>query len=484
MEEGLLIKKEGGGRVKWEIIKEEIKKVSLIAAPMVAVVMSQFMLQVVSTMMVGHLGEVYLASSALATSIAGVTGFSLLLGMASALETLSGQAYGAQQYKKLGTQTYTAMFCLALVCIPISILWINMAKVLVFIGQDPSISHESGRFSACLVPALFGYAVLQPLVRYFLVQSLIMPMVISSCAALCLHIPLCWALVFKSGLKNLGGAVSLGISMWANAIFLTLYMRFSSSCELTRTPLSMEIFHGIREFFRFAIPSATMICLEWWSFELLILLSGLLPHPELETSVLSVCLTTISTLYAIPYGIGAAASARVSNELGAGNPQRARTAAAAVMLIVVGIGLTVASILFATRKVFGYCFSNEKEVVDYVTTMAPLVCASVILDSLQGVLSGVARGCGWQHIGAFVNLAAFYLFGIPVAAILGFWLNMRGRGLWIGILSGATIQSGLLAIITSSTNWEKQANEARERLFESSGRVNNGANIDEQRLLN
>jgi hypothetical protein len=28
--------------------------------------------------------------------------------------------------------------------------------------------------------------------------------------------------------------------------------------------------------------------LEWWSFELLILLSGLLPNPELETSVLSV----------------------------------------------------------------------------------------------------------------------------------------------------------------------------------------------------
>lgn len=28
--------------------------------------------------------------------------------------------------------------------------------------------------------------------------------------------------------------------------------------------------------------------LEWWSFELLILMSGLLPNPELQTSVLSV----------------------------------------------------------------------------------------------------------------------------------------------------------------------------------------------------
>ncbi|KAH9617373.1 hypothetical protein KSS87_004798 [Heliosperma pusillum] len=395
MEEGLLLKnkaeeeeEEEEGRVKWETIKIEVKTVSMIAAPMVAVIMSQYMLQVISTMMVGHLGEIFLASSALAISLAGVTGFSLMLGLASALETLSGQAFGARQYKKLGTQTYTAIFSLALVCIPLSILWMNMGKVLVFIGQDPTISHEAERFLACLIPALFGYAVLQPLVRYFLVQSLIMPMVISSCITMCFHIPLCWTLVFKSSLQNLGGAVSMGISMWLNTIFLILYMKFSSSCEATRSPLSMEIFHGIGEFFRFAIPSATMICLEWWSFELLVLLSGLLPHPELETSVLSVCLTTISTLYAIPYGIGAAASTRVSNELGAGNPDRARTAAYAVMLIAVSIGLIVSSILFATRKVFGYCFSNEKEVVDYVTTMAPLICLSVIMDGLQGVLSG------------------------------------------------------------------------------------------------
>jgi MATE family multidrug resistance protein len=28
--------------------------------------------------------------------------------------------------------------------------------------------------------------------------------------------------------------------------------------------------------------------LEWWSFEILVLLSGLLPNPQLETSVLSI----------------------------------------------------------------------------------------------------------------------------------------------------------------------------------------------------
>ena len=69
--------------------------------------------------------------------------------------------------------------------------------------------------------------------------------------------------------------------------------------------------------------------------------------------------------------------------------------------------------------------------------------------------SGVARGCGWQHIGAFINLGAFYLCGIPVAATLAFWLQLRGRGLWIGIQTGALLQTTLLCVMTGFTNWEK-----------------------------
>ncbi|CAL8995063.1 unnamed protein product [Prunus brigantina] len=452
----------------WGSFFEEVKRLGCIAGPMVAVILSQYLLQVISMMMVGHLGELALSSTAIAISLSGVTGFSLFLGMASALETLCGQAYGAKQYQKLGLQTYTAIFSLNLVCLPLSLIWIYMEKILIFIGQDPVISHEAGKFTTWLLPALFAYATLQPLIRYFQTQSLIIPMLISSFATLLFHIPLCWILVFKSGLDNLGGALAISISYWLNVILLGLYMKFSSACSKTRAPISKEIFQGIGEFFRFAVPSAIMICLEWWSFELLILLSGLLPNPALETSVLSVCLQTISTLYAIPYGFGAAASTRVANELGAGNPEGARLATHAAMFLEVTETSTETTTLYACRHVFGYIFSNEKDVIDYVVTMAPLVCLSLVLDSFQGVLTGVARGIGWQHIGAYINLGAVYLCGcgIPVAAILAFWVHFRGMGLWIGIQVGSSVQTILLSFVTTSTNWEKQASKARERVFE------------------
>ncbi|PON73723.1 Multi antimicrobial extrusion protein [Parasponia andersonii] len=467
------------GSIIWIVFFQEVKKLGCIAGPLVAVILSQYLLQVISMMMVGHHGELALSSTAMAVSLCGVTGFSVILGMASALETICGQAYGAKQYQKLGLHTYTAIFSLFLVCLPLSLIWIYVGKLLVLIGQDPLISHEAGRFTIWLIPALFAYATLQPLVRYFQTQSLIIPMLISSCATLCFHIPLCWVLVFKSGLGNLGGALAISISYSLNAIILGLYMKYSPSCETTRAPISLEIFHGIREFFRFAIPSAIMTCLEWWSFELLILMSGILPNPQLETSVLSVCLQTISTLYTIPYGLGSAASTRVSNELGAGNPQAARIATFAAMFLTIAETSIVTTTLFLSRHVYGYVFSNEKEVVDYVTEMAPLVCISVILDSIQGVLSGVARGCGWQHIGAFINLGAFYLCGIPIAASLGFWVQLRGKGLWLGIQSGAFVQTTLLCLVTSCTNWKKQARKVRERLFKDSSLINGLEDKDE-----
>ncbi|GFQ05094.1 mate efflux family protein dtx1 [Phtheirospermum japonicum] len=260
MEEGLLSKERlGEGRVGWREIGVEMKRLGYLAGPMMAVTLSFYLLQVISLTMVGHLSELSLSSTAIAFSLSGVTGFIILLGMASALETISGQAFGAKQYEKIGTQTYTAIFCLIIVCIPLSILWIYMGHVLVFVGQDPQISNEAEKFMTWLIPALFGYATLQPLIRYYQMQTMVFPMLVSSIVTLSFHVLVCWALVYKAGFGNLGGAVAMGISMWLNVTILSVYMICSCKCAKTRAPISMKVFEGIMEFFRFAIPSAVMI---------------------------------------------------------------------------------------------------------------------------------------------------------------------------------------------------------------------------------
>ncbi|KAF5750029.1 hypothetical protein HS088_TW03G00358 [Tripterygium wilfordii] len=167
MEESLLCRSEEK-KERWDGsgFLKELKKLSYIGAPMVAVSVSEYLLRVVSVMMAGHLGQLSLSGIAMAVSFTNVTGFSLLFGLAGALETLCGQAYGAKQYHKLGTYTYCEMIFLVSICVPISILWIFLDKVLIFVGQDPLISIVACRFAIGLIPALFGYAVLQSLIPY------------------------------------------------------------------------------------------------------------------------------------------------------------------------------------------------------------------------------------------------------------------------------------------------------------------------------
>ncbi|KAG8081571.1 hypothetical protein GUJ93_ZPchr0010g11126 [Zizania palustris] len=77
----------------------------------------------------------------------------------------------------------------------------------------------------------------------------------------------------------------------------------------------------------------------------------------------------------------------------------------------------------------------------------------------------VARGCGWQHFGAYVNLGSFYLVGIPLGLFLGFGLKMDGKGLWMGIACGSVLQFLLLSIIAFFSNWQKMTDKARDRIF-------------------
>ncbi|KAI9120207.1 hypothetical protein K1719_008855 [Acacia pycnantha] len=213
--------------ITWRVFAEEVKSVCSVAVPMVIVNASTFFLQTITLMMVGHLGKLAQSNTGVAISLCAVTGFSVIFGLASALETLC---------------------------------------------QDPLIAHEAGKFAVCLIPALFG----------FLLDA-----------------------GFKSPMGPVGGAFAIGASYWLNVIVLALYIRFSDSCEKTRVPISMELFQGIGEFFRYAIPSAIMACLQWWSYEVTTLLAGLLqPNPELEISILAVCVSMNVTIYSIPESIG------------------------------------------------------------------------------------------------------------------------------------------------------------------------------------
>ncbi|KAG2411145.1 Protein DETOXIFICATION 16 [Vigna angularis] len=282
-----------------------------------------------------------------------------------------------------------------------------IGSILIALGQDHEISVEAGQYARLMIPSLFAYGLLQCLNRFLQTQNILFPMVLSSGVTTLLHIAICWTMVFKSGLGYRGAAIANAISYWINVFMLILYVKFS---------------------------------------------------PSLNTS---------TTVWMIPFGLSGAVSTRVSNELGAGHPQAARLAVYFVFIMAVIEGTLIGAVMILLRNIWGYAYSNEVEVVQYVAIMLPILALSIFLDALQCVLSGTARGCGWQKIGAFINLGSYYLVGIPSAIFFSFVMHIGGKGLWLGIICALVVQVSCLFVITTHTDWEQEAKKAKERVYNS-----------------
>ncbi|KAK2635321.1 hypothetical protein Ddye_030113 [Dipteronia dyeriana] len=204
---------------------------------------------------------------------------------------------------------------------------------------------------------------------------------------------------------------------------------------------------------------------------MVVLLSGLLPNPKLDTSVLSISLNTCWMVYMVSVGIGGAISTRVSNELGAGNSPAARLALRVMIIMATSEGATVGITTIVVRHIWGKLYSNEEEVIKYVAKMMPLLALSDFLDGFQCVLSGAARGCGWQNLCVIINRGAYYGVAIPCAVIFAFYFQVGGMGLWMGIICGPCVQIIALVTVNAFTNWDQETTKAMHKALKSTGLV-------------
>ena len=85
-------------------------------------------------------------------------------------------------------------------------------------------------------------------------------------------------------------------------------------------------------------------------------------------------------------------SVRVSNELGAGHPNAAKFSVVVVTLTSLLIGIIFMILVFITKNDFPVLFTNSQEnsqeVMHAVTKLATLLALTMVLNSVQPVLSG------------------------------------------------------------------------------------------------
>ncbi|XAR48335.1 hypothetical protein NMG60_11031117 [Bertholletia excelsa] len=462
-----LLNREGEAEDEEEKLKEklwrETKKMWVVAGPAIFTRASTFGIHVISLAFVGHIGPTELAGYALVATVLLRFANGVLLGMASALETLCGQAYGAKQYHMLGVylqRSWVVLFITALFLLPV---FLFSAPILKALGQEEAIAEMAGVISLWLIPAMFSFIASFTCQMFLQAQSKNMIIAYLAAFSVSIHIFLSWLLTVKFKLGITGAMISTIIAYWIPNIGQLSFVLFGG-CRETWRGFSMLAFKDLWPVMKLSLSSGAMLCLELWYNTILVLLTGNLKNAEVEIDALSICLNINGWEMMISLGFLAAASVRVSNELGRGSSKVAKFSIVNIVLTSFAIGFVLFIFFLFFQGRLAYLFTESPKVAAAVADLSPLLACSILLNSVQPVLSGVAVGAGWQSIVAYVNIACYYLVGIPIGGVLGYVFNMQVKGVWIGMLFGTFVQTVVLLILTYKTDWDKQVAIAQNRI--------------------
>lgn len=411
---------------------------------------------------------------------ANITGYSILSGLAVGMEPICGQAFGAKKLTLLGLCLQRTVLLLMLTSFPIALLWVNMKKILLFFGQDEDIATEAQSYLLYSLPDLLAQSLLHPIRIYLRSQSITLPLTFCATLAIIIHIPINYFLVSKLCLGIKGIALS---GVWTNfnlVASLIIYMLVSGVYKKTWGGLSRECLTGWKSLLNLAIPSCVSVCLEWWWYEIMILLCGLLVNPRATVASMGILIQTTSLIYIFPSSLSFSVSTRVGNELGASQPRRAKVAAVVGLIFSMVFGFSALFFALSVRNVWATMFTKDKEIIALTSLVLPIIGLCELGNCPQTTGCGVLRGTARPKIGANINLGCFYLVGMPVAVGLGFFAGFDFEGLWVGLLAAQGSCMLAMLVVLSRTDWEIEAQRAKEL---TGTMVNDGEGIEEDRLL-
>ncbi|KAM7274587.1 hypothetical protein ACFE04_016453 [Oxalis oulophora] len=439
----------------------ETKSLFKLAFPIALTALIMYSRSIISMLFLGHLGDLELAAGSLAIAFANITGYSVLSGLALGMEPLCSQAYGARRPKLLSLTLHRSVIFLLVSSIPISILWINMDKILLCLHQDENITTLARTYLLYSLSDLLSNSFIHPIRIYLRAQEITHPLTLASLFGTILHVPINFLLVVHLRLGLSGVAAAAAVSNLVVLVFLVIYIWASGIHEPTWTNPTRDCLYGWGPLLKLAGPSCVSVCLEWWWYEIMILLCGLLVNPKATVASMGVLIQTTSLIYVFPSSLSFAISTRVGNELGANRPRKARISAIVAVLMAVVMGLSATVFASGLRDIWARLFTRDVEILRLTSVALPILGLCELGNCPQTVGCGVLRGSARPSTAANVNLGAFYLVGMPVAIGLGFFLGVGFSGLWMGLLSAQVCCAGLMLYVVGTTDWDLQARRAQ-----------------------
>jgi MATE family multidrug resistance protein len=275
----------------------------------------------------------------------------------------------------------------------------------------------------------------------------------------------CYIFIIKYGYGIYGAGYAMALTCFIEFVAVTI---LAHSVERIQEALffpTRKSFRGWSEYFEVSVPATIMICAEWWSFELFVVASSYFDVNHFAANVILQNLMT--TMFMVPLGLQEGICSLVGSSIGANSVAQGKQIALFTSTLSFGFCAFASICLYLFRSSIATLFTKDEKVIEILIATLPILSISFIPDSVQGLLQGTIRALGIQRkVFAFV-LFAFYAIGFPVGLFLGFKMDLKVTGLWMGTITALIFQIAFLIRAILKTDWQAVSDNSLKAMHQS-----------------
>lgn len=441
---------------------DHLRATVVLGLPLVGAQIAQMLINVTDTIMLGWLGTRELAAGTLAFQ----SFFALMifgLGFGAAMIPLIANALGRDDERAVRRASRMGLWALIALALVFQIPLFFTEAVLVAFGQEPELAALAQTYMRIAQWSMIPAFVLTGLRSFLTGLEKANAVLLLTVAMALVNGVLNYALIFGNwGFPRLemeGAAIATVLANTAGTAAVVIYVvrdKDSRPFELFKNFWRPE-WPALRAIVKLGVPISLGIFAEVGMFLTCSLMVGWIGVIELAAH--SVALQLASIAFMVPLGLAQAASVRVGNAAGRGDPIAVGRASHAVMVMALGFVL-VAGTMFAVLpesliKLWLDADNPDLEMIVQVgVPMLYMAAAFQIFDTLQVTASGALRGLQDTAVPMLIMVVSYWLIGLSSAYVAAFWLGFGPVGVWIGLVIG-------LAAASVALTWRF---EIRERL--------------------
>lgn len=420
-------------------VRSELKTLVEHSLPLIATYLLQYSFSVITTFVAGHLGADDLAAASVGVTTMNIIGLAIFEGMATALDTLCAQAYGAGRLTGVGLHVQRMLLLMALVAVPVGTFWVFSAPVLAAFIPQKHLAVKAGSYLRVSLIGLPGYAAFEAGKRFLQAQGDFKAgmAVLVICAPV--NALLSWLFAFRMGMGLDGAALGAALANDLRPILLLIYIVFfDKNCHQCWSGFSRRMFRNWGPMVRLSFAGSAVTLAEWAAFEILTFSTSYVSTTHLAAQ--TILTTTSVVMWHIPFSVSVAVSTRIGHLIGAGLVSSARRVTLLYTFCFAMIGICDGLFLYAMRDRISLFFSSDPDIRELATDAMLAVGAFQVVDAILCGCNGVLRGLGKQSIAACVVFFVNYFAAIPFAIWLELGtLHMELNGVWVGLGSGMVV---------------------------------------------